>query len=337
MKLIPKTSAVIRRKGYSLSTEKVYVGWIKRFIRFHNLKHPAEMGEVEIIQFLTDLAVNQNVSSTTQNQALNALSFLYKSVLEIDLGDFSSFQKAKRPKLLPVVLSQEEVLLVLQKLRSYDNQTYYLMTSLLYGCGLRLKECLRLRIKDIDFDRSAIFVRHGKGKKDRSVPLPTSVRDELNLQIKFVKETHKVDLKNGFGTVFLPNALSKKYPNAETSTAWQYLFPAHKISKDPRSNESRRHHLSDSILIRHIGKAVNDVGINKKVTAHTFRHSFATHLLESNQDIRTIQQLLGHDSVKTTMIYTHVSNTGATGTKSPLDNLEKACDKIQHYFMIKTQ
>jgi integron integrase len=318
MKLIPLTSSIIRTKGYSFATEKVYIGWIKRFIRFHQYRHPKDMGENEIIQFLSDLANTQNVSSTTQNQALNAIAFLYKSVLKTDLGDFSNFTRAKKPQLLPVVLSKNEIFDILKHL----DETYYLMTALLYGSGLRLKECLRLRIKDIDFNRNAIFVRHGKGKKDRSVPLPTSINDLIKNQINRVKIIHDKDLINGFGTVFLPNALDRKYPNAKKQLAWQYLFPSHNISVDPRSGIKQRHHLNDGVLIRHINVAIKKVNINKKVTAHTFRHSFATHLLENNHDIRTIQQLLGHSNVKTTMIYTHINQNGISGTKSPLDLLE---------------
>jgi integron integrase len=326
MKLIPLTSSIIRTKGYSLATEKVYIGWIKRFIRFHKYRHPKDMGEDEIMQFLSDLANTQNVSSTTQNQALNAIFFLYKSVLKTDLGDFSNFTRSKKPQLLPVVLSKDEVLEILQHL----DETYYLMTALLYGSGLRLKECLRLRIKDIDFDRKTIFVRHGKGKKDRSVPLPTSLNDLIKNQINKVKMIHDKDLINGFGTVFLPNALDRKYPNAKKQLAWQYFFPAHNISVDPRSGVKQRHHLNDSVLIRHIHVAIKKTNINKKVTAHTFRHSFATHLLENNHDIRTIQQLLGHSNVKTTMIYTHVNQNGITGTKSPLDLLKIKKESDNH-------
>jgi integron integrase len=318
MKLIPQTISIIRAKGYSLATERVYIGWIKRYIKFHNLRHPNEMGNEEIMEFLTDLATKQNVSSSTQNQALNSISFLYKSVLKIELGDFSNFARAKKPKLLPVVLSKEEVKKILDNL----DGSYFLMTALLYGSGLRLKECLRLRIKDIDFERLAIFVRHGKGKKDRSVPLPSTLFELLKNQVSYVKKIHLVDLENGYGSVFLPFALERKYPNADKQFAWQFLFPAHKISKDPRSNILRRHHLHDSVLIKHISKAAKLAGVDKKISAHSFRHSFATHLLEANQDIRTIHQLLGHTYTYTTMIYTHVSQTGATGTKSPLDSLE---------------
>lgn len=315
MKLIPLTSSVIRAKGYSLATEKVYLLWIKRYIRYHDYRHPSEMGTEEISSFLSHLANDGHVSSSTQNQALNAIVFLYKAVLKVDIGDFSNYARAKKPQLLPVVLSSEEVREILHNLEG----NYYLITALLYGCGLRLKECLRLRIKDVDFERKAIFVRHGKGKKDRSVPLPTSLADLMLLQINRVKKSHSLDLEKGFGSVFLPNALDKKYPNAANDFKWQYLFPSCNLSVDPRSGIKRRHHLHDSVLIKHIQKAAQKTGINKKITAHTFRHSFATHLLENNHDIRTIQELLGHSNVKTTMIYTHVSQNGATGTKSPLD------------------
>jgi integron integrase len=298
MKLIPQVISCIRTKGYSLSTEKTYTGWIKRFIRFHKYRHPMEMGEEEIMAFLSHLANELNVSSSTQNQALNSIAFFYKNVLKKDLGDFSSFARAKKPSLLPVVLSKEEVEGVL----AYLEGTYYLMTGLLYGSGLRLNECLRLRIKDIDFDRMAIFVRHGKGKKDRSVPLPSRLVELLRDQIELVRKTHLTDLGNGFGSVYLPNALDRKYPNADKQFAWQYLFPAHSISKDPRAGVERRHHLDDSVLVRHITKAAKLAGIDKKITSHSFRHSFATHLLEANQDIRTIQQLLGHTNVTLCLI-----------------------------------
>lgn len=317
MKLLPQTARIIRAKGYSYSTEKVYLGWIKKYIHFHGLKHPKDLTSKHISDFLSYLANEKNVSASTQNQALNSIVFLYKNVLNMDLGDFSSFNRAKKPQLIPVVLSKNEVQSILQNLSG----TYYLITALIYGSGLRLKECLRLRIKDIDFERKAILVRHGKGKKDRSVPLPFSLDRLLKKQLKCVEDIHKKDLLDGYGSVFMPNALDVKYPNAAKEFKWQYLFPAHRISKDPRSGIEQRHHLCDSLLISHIREAANKAGIQKKITAHSFRHSFATHLLENNHDIRTIQKLLGHSNVKTTMIYTHVSENGITGTKSPLDFL----------------
>ncbi len=320
MKLIPTVRDVIRRKGYSYSTEKNYVSWIKRFIHYHNLKHPKEMGEKEIVEFLTYLASVKKVSSTTQNQALNAVVFLYKQVLGIDLGNFSYFMKAKKPSILPVVLSQDEVSKILNNMSG----RYYLMTALIYGCGLRLNECLELRIKDIDIDRKIIWVRQAKGKKDRAVPLPVSLLENLITQMKHCKITHDKDLIDGYGSVYLPNALERKYPSAATEFKWQYLFQADRISTDPRSGAIRRHHLHDSVLITHIQKAAHIAKIEKKITAHAFRHSFATHLLESGKDIRTIQELLGHGNVKTTMIYTHVASTGSCGIISPIDKIRTA-------------
>jgi integron integrase len=318
MRLLPQVVSVIRTKGYSYSTEKTYTHWIKRFIRFHNYRHPDEMGEAEIVEFLSYLANESKVSSSTQNQALNAIVFLYRWVLRRDLGNFSHFARAKTPKLVPVVLSKKEVSLILKHL----NGVSYLMVSILYGCGLRLSECLRLRIQDVDFERNIITVRQGKGKRDRILPLPSAIKQELTLQIEKVRETHKKDIRHGYGTVFLPNALKRKYPGAERQFKWQYLFPSHKLSKDPRSEEIRRHHIHQSMLIRHIQKAAQKARIEKKITSHSFRHSFATHLLEANKDIRTIQDLLGHKSVKTTMIYTHVAENGLAGTRSPLDCIQ---------------
>lgn len=315
MRLIEQVSTVIRRKGYSLGTERNYTSWIKRFIRFHNCRHPSEFDEKEIIEYLNHLAKEANVSSSTQNQALNAIVFLFKHVLNKNIGDFSSYARAIKPKILPVVLSQNEVKSIL----SYMSGVNLLMLSILYGCGLRLKECLRLRIQDIDFERKIISIRQAKGKKDRMVPLPELVIEDLKKQIQKVKGMHIKDLKEGFGTVYMPDALERKYPNASKGFGWQFVFPSYKISSCPRTGIKRRHHLHSSVLIKHIQKAVKKADINKKITTHSFRHSFATHLLEQNQDIRTIQKLLGHKSIKTTMIYTHVSKSGASGTTSPLD------------------
>ncbi|MCB0331734.1 MAG: integron integrase [Bdellovibrionales bacterium] len=299
MKLIPRVRRRIREKQYSYSTEKTYVRWIVRFIRFQKMKHPEEMGEQEISEFLSYLANERNVSSSTQNQALNALVFLYREVLRREIGDFGKFARAQKPTLLPTLLGEEEVRQILTHLPG----TYKLMTCLLYGCGLRLKECLRLRVKDIDFERSQIWIRQGKGKKDRVVPLPKTVRTLLQKQIEKVSEIHTKDLERSGGRVFLPNALETKYPNAAKSLAWQYLFPAHRISQDPRTGLKRRHHLFDDVLSKHIKRATEKAGIRKKISAHTFRHSFATRLLECGQDIRTVQKLLGHSDLKTTMLY----------------------------------
>ncbi len=316
MKLIPKVVHTIRFKQFSLQTEKNYVHWIKRFIRFHNYRHPSEMKEQEIIEFLTHLANMKKVSASTQNQALNAIVFLYRQVLDIDLGDFSSFARAKKPKLLPIVLSKDEVIAILHNLEGVP----FLMTALLYGAGLRLHEVLRLRVKDIDFKRNLIFIRQSKGKKDRVVPFPRLIQDQLRLHLSSVKKIHETDMKDGLGEVYIPEALSRKYPNAKYSWYWKFIFPSYKYSKDPRSGTIRRHHKHQSYLIRHIRAAADTAGISKRLTAHTFRHSFATHLLEDGKDIRTVQQLLGHDNIQTTMIYTHVAEHGAAKV-SPLDSL----------------
>ena len=275
------------------------------------------MNRHHIEGFLSWLATDLNVAAATQNQALNSLVFLFREVLEINLGDFSSFARAKKPKLLPVVLTKQEVTKILSELKGI----HLLMLSLIYGCGLRLKECLRLRIKDIDFDRDQLWVRHGKGKKDRVIPLPGVLKDTLREHLLEVKEVHRKDLLAGYGEVFLPHALERKYPNAPKEWMWQYVFPASKLSKDPRSPAIRRHHIHESVLIRHIKKAAQKNEINKKLSTHSFRHSYATHLLEDGENIRVVQELLGHSDLKTTMIYTHVMDKSAQGTRSPLDVL----------------
>lgn len=275
------------------------------------------MGESEIEAFLTHLAKDRKVSASTQNQALNALVFLYKEVLGKTLGDFSKFFRAKGSSRLPVILSEIEVSKILQNLSGVP----LLMTSLLYGAGLRLSECLQLRIKDVDFQRNQLWVRQGKGRKDRVVPLPQGIKRALYEHMCNVRKIHDKDLSGGFGEVYLPFALAKKYPNAKREFAWQYVFPAHRISTDPRSGIRRRHHLYQDVLIRHIKRATQRAGIHKKISAHTFRHAFATHLLEKGSDIRTVQTLLGHADLNTTMIYTHVLNRGPGGVRSPLDFL----------------
>ncbi len=316
-RLIPKVASVIRRKQYSYKTEKTYIFWIKKYIYFHELQHPKDLGEDDIAKFLSHLAQGQHVSATTQNQALNAIVFLYKHVLKIELGDFSRYLRAKKPEFVPVVLSVNEVKKILENLTGLP----WLMTALLYGAGLRLSELLNLRVKDLDFERAQITIRQGKGSKDRFVPFPDTCKEPLKKQVKIVTELHNRDLKTGYGSVYLPNALEKKYPNAAYELKWKFLFPSAKRSKDPRGTTIRRHHMHESYLIRHVRKAAKKAEIEKKISCHTFRHSFATHLLESGSDIRTIQTLLGHKDVKTTMIYTHVAKTGATGIKSPLDKL----------------
>jgi len=280
------------------------------------------MGENEISEFLSHLANDRGVAPSTQNQALNAVVFLYKHYLKYDLGDFSSYARAKKPALLPVVLSRNEVYAILSKL----TENHLLMTSLLYGAGLRLKECLRLRVKDIDFDRNQIFVRAGKGRKDRCIPLPTRIESALQIHLKKVKNLHEKDLSQGYGSVYLPNALARKYKGAEYDWCWQYVFPSRSLSKDPRSGITRRHHCHDSMLIRSLKKAAIETNIHKKLTTHSFRHSFATHSLEDGMNIRRLQVLLGHENIKTTMIYTHVTQRSEDYGQNPLDRLYAECE-----------
>ena len=317
MKLLDQVRQVIRKKHYSIRTEQAYVQWIKRFILFNNKRHPKDMGEKEISTYISYLAVQEKVAASTQNQALNAIVFLYKQVLRIDLGEFGPMERAKRPKKLPVVMTKSEV----DRILAFFSGKYELMAKLLYGCGLRIIECVRLRVKDIDFDSHQLIVYSGKGEKDRSTMLPKQLEPLLKEHLKRVRITHELDLKNGFGEVYLPYALERKYPNAPKEWKWQYVFPASRISVDLRSKKKRRHHINESNLQKTVSRASQSAGITKQVSPHTFRHSFATHLLESGYDIRTIQELLGHKNVETTMIYTHVMNKGPMGVKSPLDML----------------
>lgn len=314
-KLLDRVRLAIRAKHYSIRTEEAYVNWIKRFILFHNKRHPGEMGEDEIGQYITFLAKERKLSSSTQNQALCAIIFLYKYVLKKKLENTISIYWSKRPKKLPVVFTKEEAIEVLNNL----NGKHWLVTMLLYGSGLRLSESLSLRIKDIDFGYSQITIRNSKGEKDRITILPRKIVEPLKNHISKVKEIHKKDLKNGYGSVYLPYALERKYPNAKYKWGWQYVFPATKISTDPRSGARRRHHLYRTVIQKAVKQAIRDSGITKHASCHTFRHSFATHLLESGYDIRTIQELLGHKNVETTMIYTHVINQGGKGVRSPAD------------------
>jgi len=316
-KLLDQVRDAIRTRHYSYRTEEAYVGWIRRFILFHHKRHPAEMGKAEIEQFLTALAVKRHVAASTQNQALAALLFLYKDVLECDPGWLDDVVRAKRPHRLPTVLTQPETEALLRGLHGVS----WIMAMLLYGSGLRLRECLRLRVKDVEFDRNEIVVREGKGKKDRVTMLPTAVKEPLAAHLARVRRLHERDLEAGLGRVQLPNALSRKYPNADREFGWQWVFPASRICTDPRFGAPQRYHLHTSVPQRAIHAAARRAGLTKPVGPHTMRHSFATHLLEAGYDIRTVQELLGHRDVKTTMIYTHVLNRGGHGVQSPADRL----------------
>ena len=318
-KLLDIVRGKIRLKHYSIRTEQAYVDWIKRYILHFNKRHPKDLGANEVEQFLTYLAVEGRVAASTQNQAKSALLFLYKEVLGAELPWLDKVQQAKAPKRLPVVLSKEEVRLILKHL----DGTHYLIVSLLYGTGMRILEALRLRVKDIDFSRKEILIRDGKGFKDRITILPASLVVPLKTHLQKVKALHDDDLAKGYGAVYMPQALGKKYPYAARDWAWQYVFPSGRLSVDPRSDDqvTRRHHIQDQAIQRAVRQAVVDAGITKQATPHTFRHSFATHLLESGYDIRTVQELLGHSDVATTMIYTHVLNKGGHGVDSPLDSI----------------
>ena len=316
-KLLDQVQAVLRTKHYSIRTERVYLDWIKRYILFHDKTHPAQMGAAEVEAFLSHLAVAGKVAASTQNQAKSALLFLYREVLAIELPWLDNVTQAKMPQRLPVVLTASEVKSVLNRL----DGTLWLMASLLYGGGLRLMECVRLRVKDVDFEMRQVTVREGKGFKDRVTMLPESSIAPLQAHLARVKALHDEDVAAGYGAVYLPYALDKKYPNAAKEWGWQYVFPARNLSLDPRSGVTRRHHVDEKSLQRAVKRAAQQAGIAKPVTPHTFRHSFATHLLQSGYDIRTVQELLGHKDVQTTMIYTHVLNRGGKGVQSPLDSL----------------
>jgi len=307
----------LRLKHYSLRTEEAYLGWIKRFVWFHGKRHPREMGAAEVEAFLSDLAVQRNVASSTQNQALAALLFLYKEVLAIQLPWLDELVRAKRPQRLPTVLTAHETGAVLDQLEGVLG----LVARLLYGTGMRLLEGLRLRVKDVDFESRQVTVRDGKGAKDRVTMLPTALLEPLRAHLAKVRALHEDDLASGFGAVWLPDALAVKYPHAPKAWGWQYVFPAGSISTDPRSGARRRHHVDEKALQRAVRGAALAAGVTKPVSPHTLRHSFATHLLESGYDIRTVQELLGHKDVATTMIYTHVLNRGGRGVVSPLDRL----------------
>jgi integron integrase len=313
-KLLDQLRDAIRLKHYAYRTEETYVQWVRRYILFHDKQHPNQMGRVEIEAFLTHLAVHGQVAASTQNQALNALLFLYREVLDLDVSNVNAI-RAKRSQYLPTVLTQAEARLVIQNIGGVQQ----LVVKLLYGGGLRLCEGLRLRIKDVDFAQRQILVRDGKGSKSRVTMLPSSVTDELHDHLMSVRRQYQQDLERGFGAVLLPYALARKYPNANRDWVWQFVFPSSQIAKDPRSDLMCRHHLHESGVQKAVKQAVRTADISKRVGCNTFRHSFATHLLESGYDIRTIQELLGHKDVKTTMIYTHVLNRGGQGVRSPLD------------------
>jgi integron integrase len=314
-KLLDQVRDVIRRKHFSIRTEQAYVEWIKRYILFHGKRHPNEMAEAEITAFLTHLARAGKVAASTQNQALSALLFLYREVLQLKIGWLNQVERAKRPARLPVVLTKEEV----RRLFAHLHGTNRLMAGLLYGSGLRLMECVRLRVKDVDPGYLRVTVRDGKGGKDRITMLPVNAAKPLDRHLQKVKAQHEQDLEDGFGSVYLPDALERKYPNAAREWMWQYVFPSSRLSIDARSGVRRRHHVEESSLQLGIKRAVRASGIQKPATCHTLRHSFATHLLENGYDIRTVQELLGHKDVSTTMIYTHVLNRPGIGVKSPLD------------------
>ncbi len=313
-KLLDQVRNSLRQRNYSYSTEKTYISWIRRYILYHDKRHPGEMGEKEIGEYLTYLAIERKISPSTQNQALNSIIYLYKYILKIDLGEIKKL-RPRGSKHLPTVLTPGEAHNILSLL-SGENR---LMGKLLYGSGLRVSECLNLRIKDLDFKMSQIVVRDSKGNKDRITMLPQSLRDPLKEHLVGVKSLYDDDLKNRVEGVYLPHALARKNPNAGKEWIWQWVFPSKSLSKDPRSGIIRRHHRHASNLRKFVKAATRKAGIHKQVTPHTFRHSFATHLLENNYDIRTVQELLGHKSVKTTMIYTHVLNKGASAVLSPLD------------------
>ncbi len=323
-KLLDQLRREIRTRHYSIRTEHTYCDWVRRYCHYHNLRHPAEMGAQEINQFLSHLANDHDVAASTQNQACCALVFLYKHVLKKELEEFGDVVRAKRPKRLPVVLSLDET----ARLLSHMNGIQRIMAELMYATGARIIELVRLRVKDIDFDRNQITIREGKGDKDRTVPLPSELVQDLKEQLRPVKALHDKDLEEGYGEVFLPHALAKKYPNAARDWCWQYVFPSKQRSEDPRSGKIRRHHVFESVLQGAIRDATQKAGIPKMVHAHALRHSFATHLLEAGHDIRTVQELLGHADVRTTQIYTHVTQDGPQAVVTPLTRARAAMQRL---------
>jgi integron integrase len=316
-KLLDQLREALRARHYSRRTEQTYCLWVKRFIFFHHVRHPADMAEPEINAFLTHLAIKKKVAASTQNQALSALLFLYRHVLGREIGDLGEVIRARKPKRLPVVMTREEVKEVLANMTGDKRLT----AALLYGAGLRLMECLRLRVQDIDFARSEILVRDGKGAKDRLTMLPESLKGPIKDHIKKVKTIHERDLADGWGRVQMPSAMDRKYPNAPRDWRWQWVFPQENRWKNTKTGEEGRHHIDESLVQKSVRDATTKAGLTKRATCHTFRHSFATHLLEGGYDIRTVQELLGHNDVKTTMIYTHVLNRGPASVCSPVDGL----------------
>lgn len=313
--LLNKVREVLRLKHYSVKTEESYIHWIKRYLRFHQLRHPRELGAAEVEAFLTHLAVAQKVAASTQNQALSALLFLYREVLQINLTIQFETLSAKKSKTVPTVLTKAEANAVLSKMSGMSG----LMAKLLYGTGLRVSECVQLRVKDLDFGNHQIIIHDGKGEQDRVTMLPDALLVPLQEHLQWRKRMHADDLARGFGSVYLPYALDRKFPNAHKEWVWQYAFPSAQVAKDPETGVVRRWHMSESTLQKAVREAAQAAGINKRVGCHTFRHSFATHLLQNGYDIRTVQELLGHKDVKTTMIYTHVLNRGGLAVRSPLD------------------
>jgi integron integrase len=312
-----KYLVAIRLPDYASNTEKSYLTWINRFLRFHHDRHPTDCTEPQVASFLEHLTLERKVSGATQALALNALVFFYTHVLERPLGEIGPYKRPKKPKRIPTVLSPQEINSLLKQLSGLN----WLIINLMYGTGMRVMECVRLRLLDLDFDYRRIIVRASKGMKDRSVPMPDVLIEPLKTQIELVKHQHDQDLEAGFGSVYLPNALSRKFPHADRELRWQYLFPASRIAQDPRSGTYRRHHLHQSAVQKMVKRTAQAAGIQKRVTSHTLRHSFATHLLETGSDIRTVQELLGHSDISTTMIYTHVVGRGGQGARSPLDRI----------------
>lgn len=310
--------AQIRVRQYSTRTEKTYLGWFNRYVAFHEMLDPADLDETHIAAFIEYLVTSRNVSAATQGQALNSMIFFYRGVLGRELSDRIEFVRSRKKRRLPVVLTPAEIKALLEQINS---PTQWLMASLLYGCGLRLMECVRLRVLDVDFGYRQILIRDTKSRKDRVVPIPDAIHEALKRQIDADRELHAEDTKRGYGNVFLPDALLRKYPAAQSEFRWQYVFPASRVAADPRSGELRRHHVHESSLQKQVRKAALAAGIDKKVNCHALRHSFATHLLENGYDIRTVQELLGHANVSTTMIYTHVLNRPGVAVRSPLDNM----------------